>query len=803
MSEILRVTAITLTLTAGLLGSPGAAAATIVNDITQLNPIKVEQVVSPKSTAEVSQLVSKHSGPVSIGGGRYSQGGQIATENCLFLDMRQMDRVLSLDVEHRQITVEAGITWRKIQEAIDSRNLSIKIMQSYSNFTVGGSLSVNVHGRYVGEGPLVRSVEAIKLVLADGTIHEASRSLNPELFFGAIGGYGGIGVITEATLNLAENSRVERYSERMGVTEYKAYFLDKIRDSKTAIFHNADLYPPNYKQVNAVTWSLTNEPVTVPERLAPRENLTAIEQFFLAWFSSGPLGKQIRQYIHDPYIYAGKRIEWRNYEASYDVASLEPPSREKSTYVLQEYFVPIGRFDEFVPKMAAIFEQNDVNVLNVSIRHALPDPGTLLAWAREEVFAFVVYYEQGVTEEDRKKVRLWTSKLIEAATNSGGTYYLPYQIIATPEQFLRGYPRSTEYFSLKERVDPSGKFRNKLWDQYYNPSSRIPEKKRPDIKHEKRPEEQTFYTIPEWYIVYSAEEFAEFLKSNPPSRFPYFSSISQFWRVRDGALRRVEGKYPSNTDYQTMIWVIGLSFSMENALKGIYESTIGRIIETISSVPEKSPPTTSEERFMQKIAEEYARFIRDLPWYEFPFRKKLVELWDIEHTHGEPWVRSRERKLYGLLELSAKTLYSGLIKSATASAYEPEDFFLVAKVSEFSPQKITNLGELRVELVRDAGPEQQIIAIPRYESFSKAAPSLMEQGVRFHEISGNRTIALTVLAPRIWKPDSIETDVFMEWDILTEPDLKRVAIAMPVEHLHRSLPHLGTQKVRLDHIYDY
>jgi hypothetical protein len=88
-------------------------------------------------------------------------------------------------------------------------------------------------------------------------------------------------------------------------------------------------------------------------------------------------------------------------------------------------------------------------VLNVSIRHALPDPGTLLAWAREEVFAFVVYYEQGVTEEDRKKVRNWTGKLIEAATNSGGTYYLPYQIIATPEQFLRGYPRSPEYFSLK------------------------------------------------------------------------------------------------------------------------------------------------------------------------------------------------------------------------------------------------------------------------------------------------------------------------------------------------------------------
>lgn len=252
-----------------------------------------------------------------------------------------------------------------------------------------------------------------------------------------------------------------------------------------------------------------------------------------------------------------------------------------------------------------------------------------------------------------------------------------------------------------------------------------------------------------------------------------------------------------------MIWVIGLSFSAEYALKGLYEATIGRITERIASVSEKAPPSTATERFMQRIAEDYARFIRDLPWYEFPFRKKLEELWELGHFQGESWVRSRERKLFGLLELSAKTIYSGLIKWATASAYEPEDFFLFAKVSEFSPHKLKDLEKLQVELVRDAGKDQQIIAIPRYESFTKATPSLIEQGVRFHEIAGNQTIALTVLSPRDWKPDPKEGEVFLEWEILTEPKLKRVAIAVQIEHFHRSLISLITQKVRIDHIYDY
>jgi hypothetical protein len=69
-----------------LAGSSFSNATVIVNDITQLNPIAVNKIVAPKSAYEVSQLITNHTGFICIGGGRYSQGGQIATENCLFLD---------------------------------------------------------------------------------------------------------------------------------------------------------------------------------------------------------------------------------------------------------------------------------------------------------------------------------------------------------------------------------------------------------------------------------------------------------------------------------------------------------------------------------------------------------------------------------------------------------------------------------------------------------------------------------------------------------------------------------------------
>ena len=147
--------------------------------------------------------------------------------------------------------------------------------------------------------------------------------------------------------------------------------------------------------------------------------------------------------------------------------SLEPQSRQKSTYVLQEYFVPVDKFDAFADLMAEIFTRYKVNVINVSIRHAKADSGSLLAWAREEIFAFVVWYKQGTTEIDKNKVAVWTRELINAVNSLNGSYYLPYQAHATAEQFHLAYPQAEKLIELKKKFDSDFKFRNVIWDIYY------------------------------------------------------------------------------------------------------------------------------------------------------------------------------------------------------------------------------------------------------------------------------------------------------------------------------------------------
>jgi FAD/FMN-containing dehydrogenase len=440
--------------------------AVVVNDVTGMTPVQASAVMQPESTQQVSELVKNTSGPISIAGGKYSMGGQTAINNGIQIDTQKLNHVIDFNPEKKLLTIETGATWRQVQELIDPYNLSVKIMQSYANFSIGGSLSVNVHGRYIGEGPMILSVEKFKIVLADGAIVEASPKENQDIFYGAIGGYGGLGIITEVTLQLVDNVKVKRISDVMPITKYYPYFMQQIRSDKSAIFHNSVIYPPDFEEVRAVTFKETQEPLTILDRLRPTDQYSFEQEQKIKIVASSNLGKHLRK-LYDDIDYTKQPVMWRNYEASYDVSNLQPIKSKNKSFALEEYFIPVERFEDFYPELIAILKKHQANVINISIRHANPDSGSLLAWAKTEVFAFVIYYQQDTDEQSKKKVGIWTRELIGAVLAKGGSYYLPYQLHATGEQFQRAYPQADRFFKLKAQLDPENKFNNMLLDRYH------------------------------------------------------------------------------------------------------------------------------------------------------------------------------------------------------------------------------------------------------------------------------------------------------------------------------------------------
>ena len=437
-----------------------------VGDVSRMGRIEVDRIARPGSAADIQKLLQTSREPVSIAGAGYSMGGQIAAPGSLHLDMAGMNRVVGLDTARRIVRVQAGMRWRDLQDVLDPHDLAIRIMQSYSNFSVGGSVSVNCHGRYVGAGPLAHSIRTLQLVTADGRVRELDRGKEPELFAAAIGGYGGLGVITEVELDLATNEKMARHAERIPLQDYPRHFLDKVQGNPDLVMHNADLAPPCFDQPLAISWVRSDAPLTETRRLLPRK-LDYSRQQNLIWSASElPMSEELRDRYLTDRILDEKPVVMRNFEASQDTASLEPRTRMVSTYLLQEYFIPIAAFLPFAKRMAEILRMHEVNALNVSIRHSPADTVSLLRWAPAEVFSFVLYYKQRSTGRADRVSERWTRLLIDAALAMGGRYYLPYRLHASAAQFHAAYPELPAFASIKGKVDPDYRFRNLLWDKY-------------------------------------------------------------------------------------------------------------------------------------------------------------------------------------------------------------------------------------------------------------------------------------------------------------------------------------------------
>jgi hypothetical protein len=315
-----------------------------------------------------------------------------------------------------------------------------------------------------------------------------------------------------------------------------------------------------------------------------------------------------------------------------------------------------------------------------------------------------------------------------------------------------------------------------------------------------RPEDQTYLTLPEWYIVYNADEYAAFLQQHPPSQFPYFRAIGQYWQTYHAMCQVTRGRYPFNTGYHLTLYVIGVSFTVENTLRGLYEKSVGRAAEWLSA-----GAPSAEERLARQVAQEYGDFIHTIPWFEFPFTEHLNRLWAIAPPHGQPsagaLVRKWERQLALTLEYGGKALYARLLKGGTQAVYAPERLEILAVVEGATPEILVEQPD--IQLVQTVEDRQTILSLPRYEAFTQLVPSLVEQGVRFVEIAGNDTILLTAFAPQGWVYDLSAGALIFAQPLLTEPGQQRIAIQTPVGDLHTVLAELENRSITFEHIYDY
>jgi FAD/FMN-containing dehydrogenase len=141
-------------------------------------------------------------------------------------------------------------------------------------------------------------------------------------------------------------------------------------------------------------------------------------------------------------------------------------NRLKDTDILQEYFIPREKMPQFVDGLRRIVKDNGANLINVTIRIVHKDNITTLNYAKQDMFAYVLYFNQKFNDREGQILQKTTTDLIDLALGLDGTYYLPYQLFYSKEQLRRAYPRIDEFFAAKRAADPDELFTNRFYEKY-------------------------------------------------------------------------------------------------------------------------------------------------------------------------------------------------------------------------------------------------------------------------------------------------------------------------------------------------
>lgn len=452
-----------------------------VDDASRRNKTKVHAIrrIDIDSEDPEGQLVkllvdAKEEGRrVSIAGARHSMGGHTIYPDGISLDMTGWNQ-MDFDEDREILTVQSGATWDEVIDYLDPLGRSVQIMQSNDSFSVGGSLSVNCHGWQYNRPPIASSVESFRLMTADGTVVRCSRTENPELFSLALGGYGLFGIILDADLRVAVNDAVRLEQYLVPVDEALSTFDDKLKDRSglELVFARMNIVPETFLEEVALNAFIKDRDAAVPPLVDPEKEkllyrmLRGSARTVFRGSAESDYGKGLRWNAETSIapLLEGKVFS-RNQLLDEGVETLENRSA-RTTDILHEYFIPRHRANEFVTVMRELIPGHEGNLLNVTIRGVNEDTDTFLRYADSPMIAFVLLFLQERTDEADRKMELMTRDLIDASLDHEGTYYLPYRMHATQEQFHRAYPQARDFFEQKRKYDPGELFQNEFYLKY-------------------------------------------------------------------------------------------------------------------------------------------------------------------------------------------------------------------------------------------------------------------------------------------------------------------------------------------------
>jgi FAD-linked oxidoreductase len=414
---------------------------------------KPAAIERPGSRAELVAAIGRAAG--SGRGIRASASGHsftdIACTDDVMLRLDRLNRVLEVDREAGLVKVEAGITIHELAERLDGLDLAMENQGDIDRQTLAGAISTATHGTGARYRNLSAQVEALELVLADGSVLECSAGSDTDTMLAARVGIGALGVVHTVTLRTVPAFTVRRVDHPAPLGETLGR-LDELVDgndhfefyvfphTETALLRESERVdeppdPPSAASrfVNEIV--LENWTMDVASRIG-RRFPSQIPR--LLRFISGQVGRSVKV------------------DRSHRVFS----SERRVRFTEMEYAIPREHAAEAVPRVLELAARDDLHVnFPIEVRFVAPDDALLSPSHERETCYVAVHMYQGMEWER------YFRGVEEIMSGYGGRPHWGKRHFQTAGTLAERYPRWADFQRIRSRLDPDGVFRNAYTDR--------------------------------------------------------------------------------------------------------------------------------------------------------------------------------------------------------------------------------------------------------------------------------------------------------------------------------------------------
>jgi L-gulono-1,4-lactone dehydrogenase len=211
------------------------------------------EILHPRSRDELAEAVARAAAAgrkVSVAGSGHSFT-EAALSGGTLVRIEALSGVIDADPSSGLVMVGGGTVLADLNEELHRLGLAMENLGDIDRQTIAGAISTGTHGTGARLRNISSQVEAVELVLADGSLRELSAAADPELLPAARVGVGALGAISAVTLRCVPAFTLRRvdsprplgevldtFQERADTNDHYEFFTFPYADSALVLERN-------------------------------------------------------------------------------------------------------------------------------------------------------------------------------------------------------------------------------------------------------------------------------------------------------------------------------------------------------------------------------------------------------------------------------------------------------------------------------------------------------------------------------------------------------------------------------------